>query len=207
MLLVIIVGAGWASHWIRKNIMVEYRNRPIGQATGNAMQISLALQEFDKDYGSFPSVSTIADVKNATGTDFSLGHTTSNDFFRQLLAAGHGNEGTYYARIHGSGSKRPDEITSGGRALEKGECGFSYIPGISGSSSIKVPILITPLIPGTDRVDPGPFGGDSIVVYPDGTFYPGTTDKHGHLLIGGMRLLDPANPIWNGNPPTLVWPE
>ncbi len=32
-------------------------------------------------------------------------------------------------------------------------------------------------------------------------------EKDGHVLIGGMNILDPSNPIWDGNPPVIVWPD
>ena len=200
-----IVGALFV--WIEwhRLFMREYRNRPQDQAMSNLHQIGLALMEFEKDYGSYPDGDTIARVKETTSTDLSLGTANSNDFFRQLLAAGYGNENMNYARI--PGSRSPDGVIAGTGALKKGECGFAYIPGLSSSDNAHTPVLITPLVPGTDKIDPVPFGGKAIILRIDGSAQEGMADKDGHLIIFGKRLLDPTNPIWNGKPPTLVWPE
>lgn len=181
------------------------KNGPFVESLGNSKQIGLALMEFERDYGSYPGVNTIERVKETTGTDIPLGTASSNDFLRQLLAAGIGNEKMCYARSQGS--KKPDDIMSGSNALEKGECGFAYIPGQSSSNAMDMPVLIAGLIRGTDKVDRKTLKEKVVVLHIDGSVWEGKMDKDGHLIISGKRLLDPTNPIWGGKPPALVWPE
>ena len=145
---------------------------PWTRALNDAKQIHLALIEFDGSYGVFPNQDSAPVVANETRSEFVLGTSSSNDFFRQLLATGNGNEKMFYARIRGS--KSPDDILDKEHALEKGECGFSYIPGYSSSSNPSFPVLITPLIPGTDRIDNTIFKGKALVLRLDG--YAGVCD-------------------------------
>jgi len=58
-----------------------------------------------------------------------------------------------------------------------------------------------------DRADKSRVDGKVVALCVDGAVMELQVDKAGHVFIRGKRLLDPANPIWNGKPPTLVWPE
>src|SRR5690606_17649583 len=58
------------------------------EAINNIKQINLALIDFDYEYGAYPDASTIPPVKAATSTTLTLGSSTSNELFRQLIAAG-----------------------------------------------------------------------------------------------------------------------
>lgn len=58
------------------------------EAVNNARQIGLALFEFETEYGSFPDATTIEPVREATESTLTMGTASSNDFFRQLIAAG-----------------------------------------------------------------------------------------------------------------------
>ena len=175
------------------------------QIIGHAKHVHLALIEFDNDYGKFPDAETAAAVKARTRTDLRLGAANSNDFMRQLLAAGLGNEEIFYAPF--DGSRKPDDSWEKDRALEKGECGFAYIPGYSSSSNGGYPLLISPLIRGTDRVDARALHGKVVVMTISGGATTGTVDGEGHVIVFGKRLLDPANPIWEGRSPVIAWPE
>lgn len=181
------------------------RNPGQTEVVSNIRQIHMALFEFDNEYGKFPDVETIRLVQSKTGTSLHLGTRFSNDYFRQLLAAGIGNEKMFYARE--SGSRKPDDLATGGRALEKGECGFSYIPGFSSSSNSSYPLVIAGLIPGTDLFDKSFPEGRPVVVRIDGSATMAEVDREGHVLFLGKRLLDPANPIWEARKPLIVWPE
>ena len=55
----------------------------------------------------------------------------------------------FYARI--TGTKRPDDIVTGGELLKKGECGFTYFMGAKATDNPSRPIVVTPMISGTDR--------------------------------------------------------
>lgn len=176
------------------------------EAVGNARQIGLALSGFEAEYGKFPDASTIPAVEARTGTVISLGTGTSNDYFRQLIATGVvGRESIFYAGI--SGGKRPDNNIFARQALVKGEVGFAYLSGLSQTGNPLRALAMTPLIPGTDRFDPEPFGGRAIILRVDNTVAALKIGEDGHAIFKGMNLLDPKHPVWAGERWTLVWPE
>ena len=174
-------------------------------AANNAREIHKALFEFDVEYGEFPSASTIPKVQSETSTTMPLGTASSNDYFRQLLAKGLGNEGTFY-----SGSrnfKNPDNNVDGLKALQKGEGGFAYVVGLSTSENSSTPLLIAPVIPGTKQFDPEVFNGKAVVLRIDGSAVSYPIRKDSKIDLGNGDLLDPAKPEWNGKPLTIAWPE
>ncbi|RYD62268.1 MAG: hypothetical protein EOP83_15025, partial [Verrucomicrobiaceae bacterium] len=71
--------------------------------------MNLALIDFDNDYGRFPDATTIADVKAATHTTIPLGNRTSNELFRQLVAAGNKSERIFWAPSPGA-RKKPNDV-------------------------------------------------------------------------------------------------
>ncbi|MES2660759.1 MAG: hypothetical protein V4689_19190 [Verrucomicrobiota bacterium] len=165
----------------------------------------MALFEFKQEYGGYPGESTVTAVRESTESTLPLGNKTSNDFLRQLVASAIAqSEPMFYANI--AGSRKPDGVMTNGEALKKAECGFSYIippATIRGSR----PLLVTPLVPGTDVFDPKPFDGKAIVIWSDEGPLLMPIDKSGHVLVNGKNLFDPANPIWDGKPPVIVWPD
>ena len=176
------------------------------EAVNNARQIGLALFEFEAEYGKFPDATTIAAVRRKTDTSLSLGAKTSNDYFRQLIAAGIlQNEIVFYAKINDC--KKPDNRIGAGKALAKGECGFSYLVGLSADGNPSRSLLVTPLIPGTDRFDPTKFHGKAIVLRMDNSVTSMPINSDGYVMLNGINLLDPANPIWGGEKPVIAWPE
>jgi hypothetical protein len=82
--------------------------------------MNLMFIDFESDYGRFPDATTIASVREATKTTLTLGSATSNDFFRQLIAAGNKSERIFWAPAPGK-RRKPNDIL-GGNALAKGEC-------------------------------------------------------------------------------------
>ena len=188
-------------------IVTSHKSPNVAQAMSNIKCIGLALFNFEQDYGSYPNATTIADVRNRSGTHLPLGTQSSNDYLRQLIAADHiDNEKTFYARI--KDSKRPDNLIEGTHALEKGECGFSYLIGPKSTAHPPRPLLITPLIPGTDRFDAKPFDGKAIICWTDGSATREKINKARHVTDkAGANLLDPAHPLWAGQPPVIAWPE
>jgi hypothetical protein len=182
------------------------------EATSNLRSLSIALHEFKSSYGAFPNRSTAGEVKRNTGSALPLAGTTSNDFFRQLMAAEIcQSESLFHAKI--AGAVRPDGVAIDSKtALAKGEVGFSYIVGQTSASHPKRPLVVTPLIPGTNRFDPKPFNGMAIVLCVDlagsrsGPVFP--INKNGEVIdASGKHILDPANPIWGGEVPVIVWPK
>ena len=154
-----------------------------------------------------PSETTIKPVGLKTGTRLHLGTQSSNDYLRQLIAAGYiTDERAFYAPI--KGSNKPDTLMDGAQAIAKGECGFAYVIGPESGARPFQPLLVTPLIPGTHRFDPKPFDGRAVIYRTDGTVMSEPIDKNGHVPdAAGRDLLDPANPIWNGKQPVIAWPE
>jgi hypothetical protein len=186
------------------------RNRRTGcdpsETVSNARLIGLALFEFDTEYGKFPDETTISKVREATGTDLNLGTKTSNDFFRQLIGSGIAqSESMFYAKI--AGTRKPDGDFTGKKALEKGEVGFAYFSGLSSEGNPSKPLVITPLIPGTDRFDPKPFKGKAVILKADNSVTSMTIGKDGRVMMDGRNLLDPDHPVWGGQKWKLVWPE
>jgi hypothetical protein len=175
-------------------------------AVSSLRQMGLALYEFECEYGKFPDASTISAVKTKTGTLLPLGNKTSNDYFRQLLASGIAmSESMFYAEIEGT--RKPDERVDPPRALEKGECGFAYFMGTPKKPNQSRPLATAPMIPGTDRFDPKPFDGRAVLLKWDNSVTSLPIDKNGHVIVDGKNLFDPTNPIWDGKPPVIVWPE
>lgn len=119
------------------------------EAVSNARQIGLALFEFETAYNSFPDQNTVTEVQANTQTPLTLGTTTSNDFFRQLIAAEiSSSEGMFYAKA--AYSKKPDNIfNTADKALAKGEVGFGYImnntTAFSTAGNPARPIVCAPL--------------------------------------------------------------
>jgi hypothetical protein len=145
-------------------------------------------------------------VQSATGTKLSLGTATSNDIFRQLIAANFTHsEKMFYAKS--PGVKRPDDVITGAEALKKGECGFAYFLGAKPGDNPKRLLAATPMIPGTDRFDSKALQGYAVVLKADNSVTSFPIDKDGHIQIEGKFLMDPTNPIWDGHPPKIVWPE
>ncbi len=177
------------------------------EAVNHARQIGMALWEFQTHYGSRPDGSTIEAVRQETSTNLKLGTKSSNDFFRQLLAVGIVNdESMFYAKI--TGARKPDSFLPGTKALEKGECAFTYFAGAPKDCSPQRPVAITPAIAGTDRFDPKPFKGKAILLRMDNsvTTLP-IRESNGQVWFDGQNLMDPSHPIWEGHAPAIAWPE
>ncbi len=177
------------------------------EAVSNARQIGLALFEFQQAYGKFPDKSTIPDVRQNMGSHWNLGEKTSNDFFRQLIVSEMAqSEAMFYAKI--TGTRKPDGLVTDATALKKGECGFSYLVGLSADGNPARPLLVTPLIPGTDRFDPTRFDGKAIILKMDNSVTSMPIGKDGHVVLFGKNLLDPTNPVWGRDDKWVIaWPE
>jgi hypothetical protein len=181
-------------------------NRDDIEAMNNARQIGLALFEFETEYGKYPDATTIAAVQKETGTLLPLGRRSSNEFFRQLIATGiSSNEVMFFAKTQDT--LKPDGLIDGGHAIEKRECGFTYFLGATFKDNPNRPILVTPMIPGTDRFDTKIHKGKAVILKLDYSVMLLPIDKHGHVLVAGRNLMDPHHPIWDGHAPVIAWPE
>lgn len=187
-------------------VIRSHRNSDLTEVVNNARQIGLALFEFETEYGKYPDETTIGKVRLDQDGNFQLATKSSNDFFRQLLASGiTANEAMFYAKTFESPKKNRNSGEN--KVLEKGEVGFSYLSGLSADGSPSRPLVVTPLIPGTDRFDAKVFDGKAVILKMDISVISANINKDGHVLINGRNVLDPGHPIWGGKPWKLVWPE
>ena len=177
------------------------------EAVNNARQIGLALFEFEYEYGAYPNAVTVAAVQKATGTTLLLGTKTSNDFFRQLIGGNFTSSERMFYTSKILGGRRPDDNITGTEALKKGECGFASLLGASVTDNPRRPLVAAPMIRGTDRFDPKAYEGKAVVLRMDNSVTSFNIDKDGHIRIEGKLFMDPTNPIWDGHPPMIVWPE
>ena len=184
-----------------------HRGSSLTEATSNMKSLHLAILEFDSDYGSFPDASTMAEIKATTSTTLPLGTTSSNEIFRQLMATTVRSESAFWARTAIT-PRKPDNNISGGHALEKGECAFAYIAGLSASDDPATPIMMAPVDPaGRCFERTKDYGNKSVILFIDGSVKHLPVDKHGQVQLNGMDLFDPRQPFWKGKTPDIKWPE
>lgn len=185
------------------------RRRPdegMPESVTNLKQLSLALADFDDDYGRFPDASTIPAVQKTTGTTLPLGDQSSNALFRQLIAAEIKSEAIFWAETSFT-PRRPDNDLSSAKALLKGECAFTYIAGLSPADPGDTPLAMSGVIPGTWNFDPKANKKRAIVLFIDGSVKMYPINAAGHVEINGMNLFDPRQPHWHGKAPDIKWPE
>ena len=176
-------------------------------ALSNLKQLNFSLIDFDNDYGRFPDDTTIPMVKASTHTTIPLGTKTSNDYFRQLVAVGN-SEKFLWAKTTTT-PRKPDGNITGTHAVEKGECSYAYVAGLSSSDDPGTPLAMTPMLPGTEQFDPDVFGDKAVILRIDGSAKPETirTDNRKVSVQGGRTLFEPGMWYWNGKKPDLKWAE
>ena len=175
------------------------------EAISDLKAIGRELREFESLHGKFPDDSTQSAVKTLDHSGLRFTTHTSNGYFRQLIATGSKTEKIYFT----GGLTRnfyQDEIL-GAEALTRNECSFSYIPGLSSSSPPGTPVVLTPLVPGTRKFNPKPFGKKATVLVTDGSDEALPIDKNGDVILNGMNLFDPRQPFWRGKAPDIKYPE
>ncbi|MEK7949794.1 hypothetical protein [Luteolibacter soli] len=178
------------------------------EAINNAKQIFLALLDHQERYGSFPNEETMKKVAAEKGiAPFSL--TTSNDYFRLLLAGGAASEKIGYCRYPALPTHRPDNVISPlEQAFAKGEVGFAYVANLPADAPADTPLLVAPLIPGTLQFDQKPFDGHAVIVFMDGSAKSMTIRQdNGLVMINAAKtLFDLSAPCWKGKAPELKYP-
>lgn len=186
-------------------------------AISNAKQVGLALLEFDQEYGSFPSDATIAEVVRTTGSTLDFTDGSSNAMFRQLIAYGVPSEEIFYCS-HPDGTRKPDNLMSPGYALASGEVGYSYVYGLSSSMDRDTPVLMSPVVAGTDdefwadqkgRGSPKAFDGKAIILHVDNSVEAliiRPSDRKA-TVGGGVTVLDPSRPCFGGKKPDVRHPK
>lgn len=177
------------------------------EQVSNARQVGLALMEFEAEYGSFPDDSTRQLVQERNpGNTIPMGTASSNDYFRQLIAAGMStSEVMFYTKT--PGTHKPDNVMTGSRALEKGECGYAYVFGLSPAANPGTPLVMYPMIRGKLLFDPKIYDGKMVMLRMDNSVTTLPVDKSGHVKINGMDLFDPSLEFWGGKVPVVKWPE
>jgi hypothetical protein len=178
------------------------------EAINNGKQLWLALLDHRTDYGSFPNEETMRKVAQEKGiAPFAL--TTSNDYFRLLVAGGLGSEKIGYCRFPALPTHPPDNVISPlEQAFAKREVGFAYIANLPADAPAETPLLVAPLIPGTFQFDPKPFNDHAIVICVDGSAKIMTIRRDNRLVYihRETTLFDPTAPHWNGKAPDVKYP-
>jgi hypothetical protein len=205
--IVAILVIGFIALWCLPYHTGHPKKSGTAEAINNAKQIGISLFGFEDQYGSYPSDSTTSIVAtDYPNHGFDLSGTSSNNAFRQLLASGvEPSEQMFYAKI--KKSKRPDGDISPGKALDKGEVGFSYISGLTSKDDPLTPIVLTPLIPGTTKFDPEPFKGKAIILRINQSALTYDIHKDGHVYDKDIDILSAKHPMWNGKVPDIRYPE
>lgn len=187
------------------------------EAISNAKQVGLAMLEFDQEYGSFPSDATVAEVARTTGSTLDFTDGSSNAIFRQLIAYGVMSEDIFYCS-HPDGTRKPDKMMTGSYALAPGEVGFSYLHGLDTTMDPDTPVLMTPVVAGTDdefwadqkgRGSPKAFGGKAVILQIDNaaqTYIIRSSDRR-VSIGGGVTVLDPSRACFGGKKPDVRHPK
>lgn len=116
--------------FFKPTVIRSAKDPDLTNTVNNARQIGLAMFEFEVAYGSLSQNSHAQAINQKTGNRFALSTiATSNDAFKQLLAAGiAGSEVMFYSKAAYSAKYRPDnDYVTDREMLKKGEVGFGYI--------------------------------------------------------------------------------
>ena len=187
------------------------------EAVSNARQIGLALFEFENEYGSYPDSTTAKSVTEATGSTLTLGSSSSNDYFRQLLAGNFTqSEKIFYAKI--PSAKKPDDNIKGDEALKQGEVGFGYMmkgtTGFNAAGNPSRPLAVTPLNNNatSGEFDPAPFDSKAIVLRMDNSVTSINIKLDKKINLGGTGsdiLTKGADTVWGDmtDTPTISAPK
>lgn len=185
-------------------------------ALANARNVGMALDNFEKDYGSYPSAATVKEIQfNQPDSSLTFGYEYSNDYFRQLIAAGYvDSEEFFYART--PYTRKPDNDIKGARCLAAGEVGFGYImasasEALSSQANPECPIIVTPLLNAAadGTFDPFDFDRKAVVLRIDNSVWVESirpSDKK--VLIGGGKTLFQSGEgtVWGDIKPVIRTP-
>lgn len=200
--LLVLVALGWGSYTY---LRIQQARVNAAEAANNARHLHVVLVKFQEPYQRFPDASTGNAVIEKTGRALEFRFASSNQLLYQLIVDDPMLEKPFFVSINGT--HKVDNVFLPGKALEPGECGFSYIAGLSSRSSPEAPLLVTPLIPGTTRFDPKPFHGKALILRVDGTILLPDLDRAEQVMIEGKDLFDPSQPFWKGEAPDIKWHE
>jgi len=160
------------------------------------------VNNFHSEYGSYPDRDTAKLLTSRKPHGLDLSGDSSNDYFRQLIAAGIAkSEHPFFAKS-AFAKHAPDNSISGTRVLAPGEVGWGYV--MNGGSSLPdtspdIPLCVTPLRPGQPGgFDPAPFQRKAAVVHPDCSVKLLTIQPDGRVATDNGRILMETGPgsIW-----------
>ena len=178
----------------------------LNRTVSNLRQLGIALFEFEADYGAYPDDETGKVVKDKASSKLTLSGTTSNDYFRQLLAAGLVQDETIF-QIGNPAKKADNVFTSDATALAPGECDVAFLVGGSTEGSPARPLAVIPLVAGTLKFDPIALGGKAVILRNDNSVITLPISAEGDLMIEGKTLFNPAQKFWGGKKPIVAWPK
>ncbi|WP_200270723.1 type II secretion system protein [Luteolibacter pohnpeiensis] len=213
-LLVVIVIIAALAGLTAPMVMKQRKKADQTEAISNGKQIGIALFQFETDYGTYPDKETAVVVADSTGSTMDTSGDTSNDYFRQLIAAKvTESEVMFYAKTPYT-PRKPDDDISAGQALKPGEVGYGYImndeSGFSSAGNPGRPVAVTPLLLGstTGEFDPDAFLGKAVVVKMDNSVvsYQIREDKKISLGAGRTLLDNSEGSIWGAATPVLKAP-
>ncbi|MCW1925627.1 hypothetical protein OKA05_23920 [Luteolibacter arcticus] len=123
-----------------------------------------------------------------------------------MIAADNRSEKIFWCRSTLT-PRKPDDGITGTKALDKRECSFTYIAGLSDEGDPETPVAMASVIPGTWKFDPKSDKKRATVLFRDGAAKVMPLDDSGHVILNGMNLFDPRQPYWGGKAPDIKWPE
>ena len=170
-------------------LLNQRKKKDLAMAINNSKQLFYLMVEFDGDYGDFPSDQTADENKDLSGYK----GKNSNDYLAQFIAAGYTrSEEIFYARGGSKAKKKPDnDTTTKAKRLEAGECGFTYIKGLSVSNNSMLPLLVAPMTGKGVKFDPKPYNGKAIVLRIDGSVKTYNIDAKGDVILpNGKKLFE-----------------
>jgi hypothetical protein len=136
---------------------------------------------------------------------------SSNEILRTMFLSSPGmGEANFYMQGSFISSKKPDEITAGGKALEAGENHWAFIKAPKPLSSYgTIPVLIEPFRPGETsfRQEDYGKGRDVLVLFSDGSVRALPINENGEAVIGRVSILSADYTPWNGDTPQVYQPE
>lgn len=166
-------------------------------ATSNGKQLYLGLKQFADEYNSYPDKNTAKEVADRRGSKLNLNGDTSNDYFRQLIAAGFVKvEEPFYAKCAAS-KKKGDNNVTGTEAIKVGECGWGYIMNSNGGGVALTDdnpsrvIAVSPLAKDSAKgeFDASQFGDKAVLVKLDGSAETRDIREDKKVSMGGKHTL------------------
>ena len=182
-------------------------------AVSHGRNLTLSLNGFSTEYGSFPDRETAKQVIALTDTSLDLTGDTANDYFRQIIAAGIVKSEDPFFAISAYSRHTPDNNFVGTHALQAGEVGFGYI--MNGDKAMpgndpEAVIAATPLLMGgrNGEFDPKPMAGRAVLIRLDSSVKLARIRPDHQVDLGnGKTLLDTGpDTVWGNAVAPVIKP-